>query len=67
MNWHCLFGHKWKVLKYQNYTVEKIPSFSLIYICTDCKAIYVKEICGFGYLTNEQFYEIREETNVKQL
>lgn len=72
MNWRCWFGHKWKVLSYENgdinikrsHHIETYPSFLLRYCCKTCHKIKIKEFKGGGYLTNEQFYEIWEETNV---
>lgn len=73
MNWRCWFGHKWKVLNYKNRDIDiKIhyrfvtkPSFVLHYICTRCKKLKIKTFLGAGHLTNEQFYEIWETTNVE--
>lgn len=72
MNWRCLFGHKYKVLSYENDDInimrmdyiDSYPSFVLRYFCKICHKIKIKEYKGAGYLTNEQFYEICEETNV---
>lgn len=66
MTWRCWFGHKWKVVKYTNYQMNYIPSFNLFYICKFCKKVKCVEHRKNGYLTNEQFYEIWEETNVER-
>jgi hypothetical protein len=67
MNWRCLFGHKWKVLKYENFKYYSSDPFSfrLFYICKCCHKLNVKTYVDCGALTNEQFYEIWETTNVE--
>jgi len=68
MNLRCWFGHKYKLISYENYRHGGYSydpkSFMLRYICERCKKVNIKRFPNAGYITNEQFYEIWETTNV---
>lgn len=57
MKFLCIFGHKYKIMNFDNYWDvswgDKAPSYTLIKMCMRCGKYKNEHSYGHGFFTNE--------------